>query len=658
MMQKGLNELLLGYFFYGLSYVFLGALLIFQPRREERRDLSDSLWFLGLFGVLHGLDEWIEMIIQARSWSPGIDTWLRVASGATNTLALLSLMQFAVNLLVRPRSTLAWLRRVPLVVFSTWLVLLSLGAALGSHASALAVSEASLRYGLGFAAAVLACYALLTFQPADLSPSVRKLLLCSTVFFGINAFLSVTTASQASFADLYGVGNGVSGLPLTLVIFRAVCTMLVAVTIVYALMRLDLEQNQLLLRQRDELILAHERLTESFQELQDTQQQLVQSEKMSAVATLVSGIAHEYNNILSGVKGFTQLARMGDDLEQVHRDLEVVEQSADRAIEITRNLQSWVRPEKRPRESVEVNTVVQQAIALVEGTLARGNVTVQTRLGEIPPLLVSKAELQDVILNLLINASHAIDKEKQGLIRVSTAVRGTFAVLEVVDNGCGIPAENLGRIFLPFFTTKGALGTSQTRGTGLGLYVVYGIVQARGGDVRVESEPGVGTTFRIFLPIPDPQQVQGVTGAPSWEGEAVEVPENLRVLVVDDEPAVRTAATRFLEKGASLVVAATSGDEALQVARGQPFDLVLLDLTMPGLSGMDTLEALKKEHPHLPVLLMTGRLDLDIREQALQRGAANLVRKPFDFQELVETVRRAAGGRPNPEAVALEGEPA
>ena len=307
-----------------------------------------------------------------------------------------------------------------------------------------------------------------------------------------------------------------------------------------------------------------------------------------------------------------------------------------------------MRPEQGPREPVDVNVVIQQAITLVEGGLARSEVTIQSRLGEIPLMLLSKTEVQDLVLNLLVNAAHAIAPEKQGLIRVSTSLRGTFVVIEVSDNGCGISKENLGRIFLPFFTTKGALGTSETQGTGLGLYIVYGIVQARGGDVRVESEEGVGSTFRIFLPVPDPDQVRDRVPPAAPEGEAGA--DQLRVLVVDDEHAVRAAAARFLEKEASQVVAAPSGEEALEVARTQPFDLVLLDLSMPGMSGLDTLEALQAAHPSLPVVIMTGLPDVDIREQAARRGAVDLVCKPFDFHDFVDTVRRAVAARGLPQA--------
>lgn len=654
--MDNLNHILLVYFFYGLSFVFMGALVLLQPSREIRMHLTENLWFLGLFGMLHGLNEWIDMarMFEESYWDVRAFALLQLIGYFLNAMSFLCLFQFAINLLVAERPRFTWMRWMPLAGFGTWLSALFLCGLLGLGVEVALLSlEGWPRYMLGLTGGLLTCYAILTQKDRlAAGTTVRKILICTAVFFGINAFLSLFTASEFSFGDLYGSIK--IHLPLTegmskstsLMFFRALCGVVITFTIVQALVMMDVEQNRKLLRQQEELLEANRALQESYDKLRETQEQLVQSEKMSAVGTLVSGIAHEFNNILSGLKGYTQLARASHDMAQIHKDLETIEEAADRTIEITRNLLSWVRPDKQRQDFIDVNVVVAQAVNLVQTTFSKRNIAVTTRLAPVPGMPLGKAEIQDIVMNLIINASHAIDENAEGAIKVSTAVEDGQVVIAVADNGCGIPAENLGKIFLPFFTTKGALGGSETPGTGLGLYVVYGIVRGHGGDIKVESEVGVGTTFKIVLPIPDKiwQEVSAPEN-PSVDSDTLSLLADLKVLVVEDEQVLRDALVRYLEDKAADVTGASNGREALATARNQPFDIIFLDLLMPGINGLETLRRLKEFVPDTPVVLMTGKLERNIREQVMLRGAADLIRKPFEFQDLAEVVRQVARAR-------------
>jgi len=648
--MENLNHLLLVYFFYGLSFVFMGGLVLVQPNRDTRLELTENLWFLGLFGVMHGLNEWIDMAVmfEGAYWNARAFMLLQLVGYFLNAMSFLCLFQFAINLLVAERPRFQALRWFPVLGFGCWLASLFVSGIVNQGLANNLLSLAGWpRYMLGLTGGMLTCYAILSQREKLGQTTVRKVLICTAVFFGINAFLSLFTASEVSFGGLFGGAH--IELPFgdtSLVLFRAVCGVVITFTLVQALIIMDVDTNKKLRLQQHELLEANKTLQETITKLKEAQEQLVQSEKMSAVGTLVSGIAHEFNNILSGLKGYTQLARACNDLGQVHRDLETIEEAADRTIEITRNLLSWVRPEKQRKDFIDINTVAAHAVNLVATTFSKRNITVSTRLAPCPGIPMSKAEIQDIVMNLIINASHAIDESKEGHIKVSTGVEDNHVVIAVNDNGCGIPPENLSKIFLPFFTTKGALGGSETPGTGLGLYVVYGIIKNFGGDVKVESEVGVGTTFKICLPIPDAiwQEVSSPEN-PAVDPEALSLLARLNVLVVEDEQILREALIRYLEDKTARVTAAANGREALAVARGGEFDIVFLDLLMPGINGLETLRRLKEIIPETPVVLMTGKLERNIREQVMLRGAADLIRKPFEFTELTEIVRKVARAR-------------
>lgn len=670
------DHLFLVYFFYGLSFLVLGILLIALPTRiivddvhKMTQPLVDNLWFLGMFAILHGVNEWVDLCLMVEAITAS--HLFGLISGFLYAMSSLCLFEFAISLLVVNRPRWAWLRWLPPVFFTGWLCVLFVSAMAG-----LAITETLLsargwsRYVCGLTGGLLTCAALLSQRhflvtsaderSVEATRRFRKLLIVGTIFFGINAFLSTVLAAETSLAVIPPHGFeallGRIGLTVPLAVFRAICAVAISFSIVSALIGIDREQNRVLLAQQNELREANQRLQESIDRLKETQQQLVVSEKMSAVGTLVSGIAHEYNNILSGLKGYTQLARASNDLAQIHQDLETIEEAANRTIEMTRNLLTWVRPERRHTEFVDANDVIRQAIALVGTSFSKRNVLVDVDLQPVVGVPLSKAEVQDIIMNLIINASHAIDEGKEGRILVTTRMcdlesttvadrsvgQGSIEIV-VSDNGVGIAPDVLDKIFLPFFTTKGAHGSGETPGTGLGLYVVYGIVKNAGGEIRVDSTVGRGTRFIITLPAPHQLwQQMAAPENPDVDAEALALLQGMRVLVVDDETMLRDALVRYLTGRTQDVAGAQNGREALHLAATQEFDMILLDLLMPGINGLETLRRLQDLVPETPVVLMTGKPERNIRDQVMSRGAADLIRKPFDFAELCDTVRRVS----------------
>ena len=380
-------------------------------------------------------------------------------------------------------------------------------------------------------------------------------------------------------------------------------------------------------------------------ELRRAQSQLQQADKLAAMGQLVSGVAHEINNPAAIISGFAQTLML-DDLRPDQREIvEMVRDEAMRIGQITTNLLAFARMSGPERSLVDVNELVRRTYALRAYHLNTLNVNVQIDLDPADPRVwANVSELQQMLLNFLINAEQALESHRGGRgIVLRTRADASEVRIECRDSGPGIPAEIKSRIFDPFFTTK-----PEGVGTGLGLSICYGIVRSHGGRIWVDSEPGKGAAFLVALPLdlrtmPRPIAVPevGPTGT-----------EPLSVLVVDDEPGIRQATARFLNRSGMQVRAVSDGAEALRALRGQTFDVILCDVRMPGMNGRDFLIRLREQAPLLVATLIfaTGdTLDADTAALLADAGAPSLV-KPFDFDELERLVRDVAAkaARANP----------
>ena len=682
-MMERQDHLFLVYFFYGLSFLVLGVLLIAQNvQRSHHPDavasaekgaphspLLENLWFLGMFAVLHGLNEWVDMSLMSDSWIR-IEGVMELVSSLLYAMSTLCLFEFGISILTVERPAIQWLRWLPLLTFLFWLGSMSVAAA-AQWTLPILDARGWIRYGLGLTGGLLTGLALFTQRAqlvgdgedgpgkprqsgiwghTALAPRLRKLLFVAAIFFAINAFLSTVLAAEAQVTTLGPDGAhgplhmlfGRMGVTSPLTLFRALCAVVISFSLVQALLAIDREQNRKIQTHQRDLEKANESLRLSYERLQETQRQLVQSERMSAVGVLVSGIAHEFNNLLAGVKGYTQLARASDDVAQIHTDLDAIEETADRSITMMRNLITWVRPERRPTGSVDVSDLVRQAVELVRATHRDRLVRIDTVLQSLPHVPVAKRDMQDVVMHLVMNAMQAIPTDREGIIRVETRrLPDSRIELSVSDDGTGIATDVLDKIFLPFFTTKGAQGKSSTPGVGLGLTIAYGVVTGAGGDIQVDTEVGRGTRMVITLPtLPWSSGEAAALENPETETDALLT--SMRVLVVEDERALREVMLGKLHLSAREARGVASGREAMEEMAAASFDLVFLDMLMPGISGLETMRRIQEMAPRVPVYIMTKTPDETTRGDMLERGAAGLVHAPFDAAELAEAVRKTA----------------
>ena len=370
-------------------------------------------------------------------------------------------------------------------------------------------------------------------------------------------------------------------------------------------------------------------------ELRAQQQQTVRQERLRALGHMASGVAHDLNNALAPVVGFTELLlatpEMLDDKETLKRYLELIYAGGQDAARVVYRLREFYRQrgEAEPFGPVDLNEVVRQAIALAEPkwrseALAAGKMlTVLADLVPVPPVAGNDADLREVLVNLLFNAVDAMKQD--GTITVRTRRAGQFCVLEVQDEGTGMTEEVRQRCLEPFFTTKGE------KGTGLGLAMVYGVVQRHSGTIDVRSTMGEGTTFTLQLPVSTAvAQPQAAPAAPQRAP--------LRVLVVEDDPMVREVTAAYLHADGHSVALAANGDEALRQLGDGTFDLVVTDRAMPGMSGDQLARAVKERSPGLPVILLSGFGDLMRAAGETPAGVDAVLGKPITGSRLRQAV--------------------
>ena len=360
--------------------------------------------------------------------------------------------------------------------------------------------------------------------------------------------------------------------------------------------------------------------------------QLVQSERMSAVGELVAGVAHEINNPLQTIVGCVDLMMDEHRDPALRRDLELMRREAARAGQIVRNLLSFVRRSAPDRVNTDLNDIVRATTTLREYHLQQNNITLMLHCHQSPLLaLVNREEIQQILVNLLLNAEHALAAGPGGgTITVRTSTTGRHHSIEVMDDGRGIKPELRGRIFEPFFTTK-----EVGEGTGLGLSIAHGIASAHGGTLEL-TPVTVGACFKLLLPA-SPEAMAPRPPSPSATAS------QRRALVVDDDLPVRSLVTRMLERRGYEVIAADTGETALSALGNTRVALVLADLRTPGINGFDLFRRLAEADPSIAkrYILMSGDPTAGKRVQQ-ELGPVPLLRKPFTAEDLDALLARVA----------------
>lgn len=381
--------------------------------------------------------------------------------------------------------------------------------------------------------------------------------------------------------------------------------------------------------------------TEDITEKKKLEAQLIHSAKMSGVGQLAAGVAHEFNNILSGIIGYTSLALTRQDLESARKDLKVIEKASDRAVEIVNKLLSFSRQKGEKFQVAQIESIIDDALGLVEHTFETEGIRILRSYEKVPAIRMNLGEIQQVFLNLAINSKHAMPQG--GAIAISTKLAGNYVRIDFSDTGAGIPQENLSRIFEPFFTTKQSEGSKS--GTGLGLSVIYAIIERHGGRIEVSSELNKGTTFTIHLP-----NIQTVSKAAEAEpaqkiqsAKVIELRRKGNVLIIDDEEFIRDIVSECLTSTGHNVMTAESGEQAIELIKKNHFDITFLDFSIPNKNGLELLREIKMIDPNSTVVIISSRPGEQLPDEISDEGAYNIIKKPFSVDQIQIAVSRVLG---------------
>ena len=361
-------------------------------------------------------------------------------------------------------------------------------------------------------------------------------------------------------------------------------------------------------------------------------EQLIQSEKLSSIGTFVSGVAHELNNPLTVVMGFAQSLQGNKDLpEDIQENLEVIGDASKRTADIVRNLLKFSRKYKAGKENIFIKEVIESTIALQEYHMKADNIEViKDYTDKFSSVLADTGQLQQVFMNIIVNAIHAIKQTKgEKIFSIKTQVEKGDVIITFENTGHPIPEDKIRKVFDPFFTTK-AVG----EGTGLGLFVSYGIIRDNGGKIWVENIGDSGVRFTITLPVTvkKDEKIKEVSSEYNVKG--------ISVLHIEDEDKIREWLNNFLsEKGLS-ISSASNGKEAIKILEENEFDVILSDIKMPEMTGIELGEWLQENRPEYfgRYVLATGAIEPEV-EDYCEKYKWNSIMKPFMTGELLHTIQ-------------------
>lgn len=398
----------------------------------------------------------------------------------------------------------------------------------------------------------------------------------------------------------------------------------------------QITQHEILERKRaeDGLRKSEQKAVKMLHELKLAQQNLVQAEKLSALGELVAGVAHELNNPLTGILGFSQLLLSSELDDESKESVDHIAHEAQRSAKIVQNLLSFARMQELKKTSVDVNEILARTVEIKGYDLRVSSIEVELDLKEnLPTILADSGQIQAVFLNLINNAQDAVTSAAgHGVLKVRTTRSGKNVHVIVADDGPGIPQEQQTKLFDPFFTTK-AVG----KGTGLGLSICHGIVTSHCGRIWVESEYGKGSAFHLEFPIAEEQREHDDSeDMPALDAT---VPD-ASILVIDDERVVRDLLAAALSKSGYHVECHGDAREVLEVIGDASPDLILLDMKMPGIDGREFFEILNQKHPEMVcrVVFLTGDGVSVETNDFLEGTGRPVMAKPFEVDSLLRMV--------------------
>jgi PAS domain S-box-containing protein len=376
------------------------------------------------------------------------------------------------------------------------------------------------------------------------------------------------------------------------------------------------------------------------------EEQMLHSQKLESMGVLAGGIAHDFNNILTSIIGNADLALMRLNPESpVLENLQRIENAAGRAAELAKQMLAYSGRGKFIIENIDMNRLVEEMLHMLEVSISKSAVLRLHLHRPLPTVEVDATQIRQVIMNLVINASEAID-EKSGVIAITSGCMecdrnylkdvwldenlrtGLYVYLEIADTGCGMDNGTMEKIFDPFYTTK-------FTGRGLGMAAVLGIVRGHKGAIKVFSEPGKGSSFKILLPASGkPEEIFNVSSNDKeWQGSGT-------VLLVDDEETIRAIGSEMLRELGFQVVTAEDGRHALEIFKeGSDFSFVILDLTMPHMDGEQTFRELRRIRPDIPIIMSSGYNEQEVTQRFIGKGLAGFIQKPYKLTTFMDTIR-------------------
>lgn len=387
-------------------------------------------------------------------------------------------------------------------------------------------------------------------------------------------------------------------------------------------------------------------LLREVEERRAAEKQLLHVQKLESLGVLAGGIAHDFNNILMAIIGNADLALMRIHKESPAVDnLHKIEHAAAKAADLAKQMLAYSGKGRFFIESIDLNLLLEEMIQMLEVSISRKAALRLNLSSPLPPVEADAAQMRQIVMNLVINASEALDNQS-GRIDISTGCRecdrdylndvwldsglpeGAYVFLEIRDSGCGMDRETMTKLFDPFFTTK-------FTGRGLGMAAVLGIVRSHKGGIKVSSEPGIGTTFTILLPASGkPAQLCGEPAGNDWHGNGL-------VLLVDDEESVRSIGSDMLTELGHTVITAADGLEALDLFKQNPdISLVILDLTMPHMDGEHCFRELRQLKPDVKVIMSSGYSESEVIQRFKGWGLTNFIQKPYKLSVLKDAIRK------------------
>jgi PAS domain S-box-containing protein len=392
---------------------------------------------------------------------------------------------------------------------------------------------------------------------------------------------------------------------------------------------------------KDGKVISAIEMMEDITERKKLQEQLIQTEKLAAVGTLAYGIAHEFNNIMAGILINSELGLATGDPEQIKECFQTIAENSQRASSITNNLLAFARQKEARKELVDITEPLRNVLSIIHRELEKHNIEMVEKFKPIPKIFCDAGQFSEVFLNMITNARDAM-LPKGGTLTVEVEPYEDNIRIIFKDTGCGIPDEIKGRIFEAFVTTKGALGGSEVPGTGLGLFLTYGIVDGYQGRIEVESRVGQGTQFTILIPVtknlPRKRLLDTVIKTPE------DIAKRLKILLVDDEKAISSSLRKFLKSKGHQVTASLRAKEGLELFKKDKFDLVLSDITIPDMDGIELIKKMRKEDKDAKIIVITGHILKEKEEKAKEAGADEVLIKPFRNEVLCSAISKVLTG--------------